>query len=326
LLFGSSSLNSPPDTETEAATKLQRRGAWIVRDESLPGKPVISIDLTLPRLSDRDLLLLRAFPQLRGLKIAEAQRITDEAFAPLQSLRQLEELDISYVTPHITHALFRHLASLTGLRKLNLSLCSGVDDKAVASISGLTNLKWLDLHFTQVTDTGLAHLKGLTRLEYLNLEGTNATDNGLPQLKDLVRLEQLNLRKTKVTDRALRVLQHFPRLERLDLSETQVTDHGLVYLKSLPRLVTLRLRRVGILGEGLASLREIPTLRILDVSASVTESSLFHMKKLTQLRSLDISSAVTDTGLAHLAGLTQLEELYLREANATDAGLVVHHD
>jgi internalin A len=50
-------------------------------------------------------------------------------------------------------------------------------------LHGLTELRWLDLSSTQVTDAGLVHLHGLTRLQDLNLGRTQVTDAGVAELK-----------------------------------------------------------------------------------------------------------------------------------------------
>ena len=47
----------------------------------------------------------------------------------------------------------------------------------------LSELRYLDLTNTQVTDAGLVHLAGLTKLEELVLDGTQVTDAGVEELK-----------------------------------------------------------------------------------------------------------------------------------------------
>ena len=48
---------------------------------------------------------------------------------------------------------------------------------------GLTQLQWLNLYGTRVTDAGLQHLKGLTRLQSLDLTGSAVTAAGVRDLK-----------------------------------------------------------------------------------------------------------------------------------------------
>jgi hypothetical protein len=45
-------------------------------------------------------------------------------------------------------------------------------------IKGFTQLQWLSLNHTKVTDAGLEHLKGLTQLRILLLMGAHVTVDG----------------------------------------------------------------------------------------------------------------------------------------------------
>ena len=58
-------------------------------------------------------------------------------------------------------------------------------------LNGMTNLSWLSLDHTQVTDDGLVHLKGLTNLTVLYLDGWHVTDSGLVRLSGLTKLSAL---------------------------------------------------------------------------------------------------------------------------------------
>jgi hypothetical protein len=50
-------------------------------------------------------------------------------------------------------------------------------------LKGLTNLKWLYLGGTEVSDMGLANLKGLTGLRLLVLSHTRVSDLGVKSLQ-----------------------------------------------------------------------------------------------------------------------------------------------
>jgi hypothetical protein len=48
----------------------------------------------------------------------------------------------------------------------------------------LSDLQFLSLDGTQVTDAGLAHLKGLNGLKWLKLTKTSVTDAGVAKLRE----------------------------------------------------------------------------------------------------------------------------------------------
>lgn len=87
-----------------------------------------------------------------------------------------------------------------------------------------TQLEWLNLADTKVTDAGLANLKDLKHLTRLHLEKTDIGDAGLAHLEGLANLEYLNLYGTKVTDKGLASIAKLPNLKKVYLWQTQVTD------------------------------------------------------------------------------------------------------
>jgi Leucine-rich repeat (LRR) protein len=94
-----------------------------------------------------------------------------------------------------------------------------------------------DLPLRLSASAGLAYLKGLTQLVFLALDNTQVTDVGLEHLQGLSGLQQLNLSSTKVTDTGLKHLQGLTQLRRLDLTSTKVTDAGVAQLKkALPSI------------------------------------------------------------------------------------------
>ena len=108
-------------------------------------------------------------------------------------------------------------------------------DTELDFVKQLPKVVQLDLRNTGVTDKGLADLQGMTALESLHLEGTAVTDAGLANLKSLSNLQYLNLFNTAVTDQGVANLQGLKNLKRVYLWETKVTDAGVAGLKkSLP--------------------------------------------------------------------------------------------
>jgi hypothetical protein len=71
----------------------------------------------------------------------------------------------------------------------------------------MTQLRYLDLHNTKITDAGMVHLKGLTQLTGLSLWGTKVTDAGLANLRGLSQLRDIDLNGTEVTDAGAKDLE-----------------------------------------------------------------------------------------------------------------------
>ena len=89
-----------------------------------------------------------------------------------------------------------------------------------------SDLVWLDLSRTGVTDAGLRVLEKMPNLERLDLRGTKVGDDGVAALAGLVKLETLGLYGTGVTDDGVKALQALPSLRRVYVGGTAVTEAG----------------------------------------------------------------------------------------------------
>lgn len=89
-----------------------------------------------------------------------------------------------------------------------------------------SNIRWLDLAGTSITDTGLVALASMPNLTRLHLERTAITDAGLTKLAPLQSLEYLDLYGTAITDAGLPTLQKLPALKQLYLWQTKVTPNA----------------------------------------------------------------------------------------------------
>ncbi len=139
-----------------------------------------------------------------------------------------------------------------------------VTDEGLAHLTGLPQLKGLQLIGTKVTDQGLAYLDGLPQLTGLLLDGTQVTDAGLAHLAALTKLRTLYLSNTQVSDSGLAYVAGLPELRMLWLINTpQVTDAGLLRLARLRKLQQLKLNGVYVTDEGIERLRsELPNCEI----------------------------------------------------------------
>jgi len=100
------------------------------------------------------------------------------------------------------------------------------DDKLAELKPIASQIKWMDLARTQVTDKGLAHLAGMANLTRLHLENTQVGDAGLDALKGLSQLEYLNLYGTQVSDAGLAKLSGLKNLKKVFVWQSKVTDAG----------------------------------------------------------------------------------------------------
>jgi len=183
------------------------------------------------------------------------------------------------------------------LHVTHVFIADSATNREMVQVRRLSQLQYLNLSNTMITDAGLTDLNKLTSLRELHLS-TRITDVGLVQLEGLNSLRELNLENSKITDAGLVHMNGLKSLRRLNLDNTQITDAGLVHLRGLSSLQDLCLRDTKITDDGLA-----------------------HLKGLNNLRELDLGmTVVTDAGLVHLKGLKSLETLYIPATNITDAG------
>jgi hypothetical protein len=68
-----------------------------------------------------------------------------------------------------------------------------VDDATLACITGLPNLKRLDLNFTNVSDAGMEYVSRLRQLESLDLDGTDVSEASIDRLAMMPKLKKLTL-------------------------------------------------------------------------------------------------------------------------------------
>lgn len=148
------------------------------------------------------------------------------------------ELDLTIPHPD-------QMAGLASLQKLprltRLVLPYRSTDAALESISGISTLESLALHFAEATDAGLIHVKKLQDLRRLCLHGATITDAGLAPLQELPRLAVLEFGRIPISDAGAPHLAACANLEYLDVSDTEITDAGAVPLAGLTRLRVLRL-------------------------------------------------------------------------------------
>jgi len=256
--------------EESALKGIEKLGGKVTRDEARPGKPVIGIDFTSTKVTDKELKKLIAFEQLAKLYLDRTQ-LTDETVKALSEVGLLHTLS--------------QARSKKGEQPRNAS-----------------EVYSLDLEGTEVTNEVLTKLKGLKRLVILNLIDTRVAGAGLKDLKDFKHLTEVSLQGTKVTDATLKALSEVGLLHiltqargkdhkrprdageviELDLYNCEVTDEGLKELRDLKQLTFLDLSLTKISDDGLKELKEFKRLNTL----------ILHDIKLTKEAVADLQKAL----------------------------------
>ena len=142
---------------------------------------------------------------------------------PLSALAatDLQVLSIA-CTRGFKDAQLRHIENLTGLVGLALWETE-TGDAAFSNLSRLSNLRWLDIGDTLITDEGLAFIKGMSDLEELSLLNNHISNAGLRHLERLKKLKRLDLMGTKVDDAGFEILGGLSSLEYLRIIDTGIS-------------------------------------------------------------------------------------------------------
>ena len=111
-----------------------------------------------------------------------------------------------------------------------------IKDEQLKDIGAVSDVIWLNLANTGVTNEGLKQIAGM-KLKKLHLEKTSIGDAGLAHLKEMGDLEYLNLYATSVTDEGLKNLAGLSKLKHVYVWQSKVTDAGMKSLeKQIPGL------------------------------------------------------------------------------------------
>lgn len=160
--------------------------------------------------SDRDVWLSVSYEAISDLKPLSALKATD-----------LQVLSITCIGG-FDDAQLRHIENLTGL--IGLALWeTETGDAAFSRLSRLSNLHWIDIGDTQITDEGLAFIEGMSDLEELALLNTHISNAGLRHLEKLKKLKRLDLMGTKVDDAGFEILGGLDSMESLRIIDTGIS-------------------------------------------------------------------------------------------------------
>ena len=84
-----------PADEASAVKAVEKLGGRVTRDDKLPGKPVIGVNLAGTNVTDAGLKELKDFKQLTSLDVSWSKQVTDAGLKELKDLKQLTRLNLA---------------------------------------------------------------------------------------------------------------------------------------------------------------------------------------------------------------------------------------
>lgn len=198
---------------------------------------------------------------------------------------------------------------------------------------------------TGISDRGLKTLAGLSQITSLAIAGAQLTDEGMPHLARMPQLEALGVGgpKARITDRGLEALRHLPNLRKVHMGWTPgITDAGAAHLAGCERLEEVDLMGTPTGNGALWALSGKGNLRKLQTGRLVTDKGLEVLQLFPRFKrwhggtlqydlmsfdseptNLLLDGPFTDVGLTHLSGLDGLVglNLFWHTPNFTSSGL-----
>ncbi|CAH0518541.1 unnamed protein product [Peronospora belbahrii] len=272
------------------------------------------------KLTDKGVHHLLKMTKLEKLRLGRCRKLTDGAFDSFaSSFLTLRELDVAYC--RLSDKTMQHIGWIKSLEVLVIRGCHEISDESMASLCGLTSLRYFDArHCNKIHSIRTEW----TQLRVVLLGYTAFAESDAPALQFLTELEELDLRTCRIAKRGFQSISGLKHLERLDLAETSLTDSGLLEIcNGTKKLKALNIADTDISDNGASGLSKLKELRMLCLDAKgITNRALVNVSYLSQLEKLDLFSAnITDNGLLHLFRLHNLQELSICGGNISDRGV-----
>jgi uncharacterized protein (TIGR02996 family) len=235
--------------------------------------------------------------------LSDFERLPAEQLSRLSLCPNVRELrsDNMFGGASLTTGQWQAVAGLASVERIGVHRGSDeLGDEAAQHLSGMGQLKAIELMYTPMTDAGVARLAALSGLEVLRLpfggdvEGSGITDAGAEAIASMRRLRELDLSGSRLTDAGLARLGGLKHLTHLDIGGSDVQS-------PIPVVVRLKKLRVlhldGIRGVTDSDLKELagklPDLRELDLRAtSITRFNLGRLLPKTKWKSLHVEAAM----------------------------------
>jgi Leucine-rich repeat (LRR) protein len=244
---------------------------------------------------------------LEELRIENARGIGDQCLHGLPAKLETLVVNAGRFDPS--------LAFLSGLSQLrSLELARGeMTEGSFAKLTELKRLKSLGLHYVRKGNRGLVEIGQMAGLERLELSGGEISRRSMAALVRLRNLRELTLIHTDLEDGSLKQLAELTQLRRVDLSKTPIGKEGLSVLGKLRHLKKLNLSGTGVQAGGLSgiAIENWTDLRTLIMNgSSVDKEAIVGLSKLPELRHLQIEYAQAWPTQCGTKAFPKLRKLY----------------
>ena len=185
---------------------------------------------------------------------AGSKRDSNEALEFLNPLKNLEKLHFSLHFLTNINLQDKGIARIHGLTQLKELRLAQTRLKG-SSLAPFVNLRALDLSYSPIDDEGMKSLAGMKQLTRLVLRDTFITDAGLKHLEGLTELTELDLYGCRITNAGLAHLKNLTQMRKLNLLGAPLTDEGIEALANMEHLQELNLYRSRITNAGVDKLQ-----------------------------------------------------------------------
>jgi|688.fasta_scaffold75647_3 Leucine-rich repeat (LRR) protein len=214
---------------------------------------------------------LRAIGKMSGLQELDlgGTSLRGQHAASLGQVPHLAKLAMS--DSRLDDEGLRIIATLHGLRSLDVERCAAISDDGVRALGALSDLQELRVSNRSLTDRGIAVVSQLPDLRVVAAGGSTFSAAGLDSLRECKQLRELCLRYSR-QDRepqfvaaVMQRVEGIESLEKLEVSGLRQTADSLATLHRLPRLEALTLCFSDLDDEAVDALSSLKSLRSLDL-------------------------------------------------------------
>lgn len=251
--------------------------------------------------------------------------VTDEWLQLISHHSYLVHLELSQCYKISNSMVSKLLSRLPNLRHLNMEKCRRISDAGLTSLSQLTNLEFLDLSGTQITEkTVCDQIAFLPSLTSLGLSGGGpGSDKAALSLRGLTNLQHLCMGTGSLGNDVCRLISEHTQLTSLVLPFAEIA-HQLAWFTSLRNLSLLDVSlNAHIDDDVLASISSMVGITSLDLSRTdVTDSGIASIQGFTNLVSLNLNSVnIGDIACNYISEFKMLTSLQAVYGRITDAGI-----